>query len=54
MAAEAAIKDLAEYEKKAIGTEERSKHAATKVKKLTKSIKEVRTSLTSRRVVTCF
>ncbi|KAF9264610.1 RecF/RecN/SMC protein [Marasmius fiardii PR-910] len=48
-AAAVAQKDLAEHEKKEVGVNERKKHAAAKVKKLTKQVAEETSSLRSAR-----
>ena len=41
-AANKAVKELAEHEKRVIGLQEKMKHASTRAKKLKKSVQEVR------------
>lgn len=41
-AANKAVKELAEHEKREIGLQEKMKHASTRAKKLKKSVQEVR------------
>ena len=47
-AAAAAMKELTANEKKQVGLEERRKHAKAKAKKLEKSLKDVKLSLSGR------